>query len=193
MTAIAAYSRDGIAAIALDSGSSDGSLVMVNRSKQLREHQVLSPGGKPRGRLVLGSCGAHRLCNEIVNRWTPPTRRKADDAPAYMLAVAHSLQDHLSHPDSAAQRFVRHADANLLDGWILAILDGRVFGIGCDYSVVEPASGYYAAGSAQEVLLGAMGALADDGLKPTEVVHRAITVAAQHCEGILPPFHVATA
>lgn len=193
MTAIAAFSDGTTAAIGLDGASSDGSLMIVNRSKRLSEHDITSPRGKPRGRLVIGACGLHRLSNEIVNRWTPPPRRKTDQPPSYMLAVADSLQDHLSHPDAPAQRFVRDPDANRVDGWFLAIHAGRVFGIGCDYSVMEPTCGYFAAGSAQEVLLGAMAALADQGLPPVEVVQRALTISVELCEGIAPPFHIATA
>ena len=186
MTAIAAFTDGRTAALAYDSGTEhQENLMLANLAKRPRVHDIVSPKGKPRGRLVLASCGLHRVTNEIVNRWTPPTRTRSTATVAYMLDVGASLQEHMAAAGDVVM------DGRFLDGEFVAICDGRVFGIGECFSVFEPTSGLLTAGSGGYVALGAMAAL-DEHLAPADVVRRAVEIACEHVPGIIGPIHVET-
>lgn len=73
-------------------------------------------------------------------------------------------------------------------GEFMLAAQGRLFTVACDMAVTEEARGYAACGSGSQVALGALWATED--LPTEERVRLALQSAADHCEGVRPPFVV---
>ncbi|MGI5337701.1 hypothetical protein ACQEVS_10030 [Streptomyces sp. CA-181903] len=78
-------------------------------------------------------------------------------------------------------------------GTFLVGVYGRLFVIGGDYQVGEPADGYAAVGCGSDLALGALHATAPVGLSPRERLDAALAAATHHSAGVCGPYSYATA
>ncbi|GAA2589955.1 hypothetical protein GCM10010435_80790 [Winogradskya consettensis] len=73
-------------------------------------------------------------------------------------------------------------------GTFLVGVQGRLFTVYDDYQVATAADGFAAAGSGDEIALGALYATAGTGLKPRKRVLRALAAAERFSGGVRGPF-----
>jgi ATP-dependent protease HslVU (ClpYQ) peptidase subunit len=177
MTAIAAVRVGDVAAIAIDSQSTCLDRISVpTESKHLHRRDVLTMDDEPAGALVIGAAGMHSIGNSL-DQWQPPRRAAASTTHRYMYVVASDIRRQLLERSVLFDR-----SDDMLEGDFLAVYDGRVFFIGCDFCVLEPSRGFHAIGSGGHVCLGALAALVDNmgGVSTRRAEREAAVHAVRH-------------
>jgi hypothetical protein len=77
-------------------------------------------------------------------------------------------------------------------GTFLVGVSGRLFVVGGDYQIGEPADGYAAVGCGEDLALGALHATTALGLKPRRRLTHALAAAEHHSAGVTGPYVYAT-
>ncbi len=126
------------------------------------------------GRALVAFAGSFSVAQTAEGvRARPPPRRKP--ARAWVLSLA--------------KRY-RHACASVTrdEPFLLVAIDGEVWAIQPDWSVVRSAHGYAAIGAGAPVALGALAATV--GVDAETRVRSALEASARHTTQVAPPFHV---
>lgn len=76
------------------------------------------------------------------------------------------------------------------DANFLVCLNGKIFIIQNDYSVIRSRNGYAAIGAGQDFALGALAALEQEEITPHEKVRRALEAAEHLSPQVCKPFHI---
>lgn len=142
----------------------------------------------PGGRFVLGFAGVRRISQETRRRWEPPSGSLPETFP---YDVAASLEQHLVS-DDAMRRWVIDQEHETLNGRFLLGWAGKLFMIGCDFTVDELTDGFWAIGCAADYAIGAFTALEGLDLAPLDRLGKALDAAARFDVHVAAPFDVVT-
>lgn len=139
-----------------------------------------------KGTALIGATGSTRLMNLLE---LEPAPEFADDISLVVGWMRKIVEDEGSEDED----FVLSC---------LVGLDGKLFVVAVDCGVIEPMQGYWAIGSGGNFALGAMSVLVGRGkplaaviplpepLDAEFIIRTALSVSAQHCATVRPPFVV---
>lgn len=142
-------------------------------------------------RFVIGFAGGLRGAQIVEHDLSFRKRRKGEDEESYLVTeVAHKLQTNFKKVGAAIldEGHVESHDADFL-----VCINGKVFVIQDDYSVIRSRHGFAAIGAGQDFALGVLGCLnsIESALDPQAKIKLALTVAAEFSPQVCGPFHIA--
>ena len=178
MTCIVALEHAGAAWIGSDSfmGSAD-----------VRD-QTDRPKFFARAGMAIGFAGSFRGAQLIEHRVQFRPIKTGEDAQRYLVVeVARKIRSSFSR-EGAAIRTIGEADSH--DAEMLVCLQGQVWTIQDDYSVIRSAHGFAAIGAGQLFALGALAASSPKAA-PRARLMAALRAAAKLSPQVSGPFHVA--
>lgn len=138
----------------------------------------ISPKLFRNGDYLIGFAGAVRpgqtLCHPY---WTPP--KDILDMPDAIMAQLE---------DKGCLRFADHStgcESEFLIGY-----KNRIFNLGCDFTLIEPADEYMAIGSGRPYALGALYSIRKSRMSPQKKILKALECAEYYTPTVRGPFHV---
>jgi len=137
------------------------------------------------GEFLIGCAGSARIHQLLCYAFVPPERPIAKDLQSYM---ATDFLDALRKCFKDGGLAHKEAEVESYYGSILIAHRGRLFHLGSNYSLFEADCGYDAVGTGAEVAKGAL--YATRSLPPEKRVLLALESAAEHVEGVRPPFTI---
>lgn len=177
MTAIVGIVSAGRVLIGGDSAGVAGYSITVRR-----DPKVFTVGP-----YVFGFTSSFRMGQLIRFAFQPPAPPSGDSLDRFMVtAWIDQLRETLSKGGWAKVEAQQEQG-----GCILVGVQGRLFRVDGDYQVGEPADGYGAIGSGEEVALGALHATRDADMFAEDRALAALRAAEHHCAGVVGPFTLA--
>ena len=175
MTAIAGLVHDGRVLIGADSGGVGGWIVNVRKDSKVFTN----------GAYVMGFTTSFRMGQLLRWSFKPPAPGKGSlerfMCTTWVDAVRAALRDGGWAKKDAEQE---------KGGEFLVGVRGRLFVVAEDFQVGEHVDGYAAAGSGEQLALGALSATEHLGLDPEKRVLSALEAAERHNIGVRGPFHL---
>lgn len=155
---------------------------------RLGEGKLRHGDGPGDERFVLGCAGIRRASQETLLRWTVPV---ASTPATFPYDVGASLESHFRGEGGLWDLVTDDEHGTLKCRWLLG-WHGRLWMIGCDFTVDELEERFWAIGCAADYAIGAMAAL--DGLEvaPLDRLGTALDAAARFDVHVAAPFDVVT-
>jgi hypothetical protein len=125
--------------------------------------------------MLIGYTSSYRMGDILKYQFEPPTIGLNQDINEYL--VSSFVPELIDCFDK--NFFTRAKDSAKSGGNFLLGLEGRLFHVQDDFSVLEPVNGYTAVGSGQEFAMGALYALENVTCAPEEALRDAIGAASQ--------------
>lgn len=138
-----------------------------------------------RGPFLLGCCGDYRYTQLLTHAWDPPRPGKNVDK-----FVATELIDSVWETLSEGGALHKSKGVGSSEGQCLLGFAGRVWRLEDNFGVIEPASGFTAMGSGEELAMGSLHTTR--GEKPKSRVRRALEAAAAFDIHVGGPLHFKT-
>lgn len=114
--------------------------------------------------------------------------RKGEDEEAYLVTeVSQKLQSAFTR---SGANIKDDGNVDTHDSSFITCINGKVFIIQNDYSVIRSRHGFCAIGAGQDFALGAMAILKTEKVSPKEKIQRALEVAADLSPQVCGPFHI---
>lgn len=176
MTAIVGLVHDGRVLIGADSAASGGWTIGVRRDAKVFRS----------GRYVLGFTTSFRMGQILRWSFDPPQPPGNGQLERFMCTTwIDAVREALKAGGWAKKDSEQESGGNFLVG-----VAGRLFEVYADYQVGEAVAEYAAAGSGEQVALGALAATADLRLPPKRRVGLALSAAERHIATVRGPFHL---
>lgn len=139
-------------------------------------------------RFFIAFAGGLRGAQIVEHGITFRKLRKGEDEEAYLVTeVSQKLQAAFT---KAGANIKDDGNVDTHDSCFIACINGKVFIIQTDYSVIRSRHGFTAVGAGQEYALGAMAILKSEKISPKEKIQRALEVAADLSPQVCSPFHI---
>lgn len=196
MTVAVGVAWDGEVVMALDCLTSWDTVSQLEATKTIRRCQIADGVD-----MLICAAGRATLTGEMRWSWNPPTLADAgiaahetptvgdDDADRWAHAVARSLRSHIMG-DEHLWNVVRSEDSRNIEGAFLLGALGRVWDIGCTFSISRTPEEHTAVGSGAEIALGALYVARSLNLSPRAAVGVAMEAAAAHTTTVSRTFSV---
>jgi ATP-dependent protease HslVU (ClpYQ) peptidase subunit len=114
--------------------------------------------------------------------------RKGEDEEAYLVTeVSKKLQVGFT---KAGANIKDEGQVDTHDATFLCCINGKIFVIQSDYSIIRSTHGFSVIGAGQEYALGALAATRKSKLSPHDKVKTALEVAAELSPQVCGPFHI---
>lgn len=175
MTCIVGLEHDGGVTLGGDAAAVEGLRVTVRT-----DPKVFTVGDD----YLIGFEDSFRMGQILRFRLRVPSQKCADP----FEHMATTFVDAVRKAFTAAG-FARNDDGEESGGSFLVAYRGRLYAVDSDYHVGHSAAGYESIGSGSEFALGSLGSTIGP---PERRVRLALTVAARHCAGVVPPFTILT-
>lgn len=172
MTCIVAATYNGRTVLAGDSQGTDHSTQMNYKNRKVFRKRVPSRDGGVD--MLIGHTCTFRLGDLLQHTWTPP----AFQGDALFWLVTECIPSLIALFD--AHKYDREKNGTVF----LVAIDGRVFEIQTDLSVLEPELGYAACGSGEAVALGAMFNANSRSDNAYWICHGGLMAAGAHSPGV---------
>lgn len=114
-------------------------------------------------------------------------RRNEDELQYLVTVVANEVQQAFTN---TGINIKSDGNADRSDTMFLICLNGKVFTLQNDYSVIRSLHGYATAGAGQDFALGALAAMSTEVMLPEDRVRRALEAAEKHNPFVCHPFHI---
>lgn len=166
MTCIIGYiDKDGNVYVGADSCASNG---YVKRSRN--DQKIWENDG-----YLMANTGSPRVGQLLAHAFNPPHPKADEDLMRFMVTTfIDSVRECLSSGGIAKKEHEVETG-----GTFLVAYKGRLFTIFEDYQVAESCNNYTAAGSGEEIAMGALFALEDNKMCPVDKVSVALRAAAE--------------
>jgi len=182
MTVVVGVVGDGAVWMGADTLRSTGWMGAAGVEPKIGRRAVKVKGGG-HAELLVGACGDVRMAQRVRWRLKPPAYRPGQDLFEWALAFADRFQALL-----AENKGGRNRNDGSAEGQLLVAFQGRLFGIGGSYGVVERRGGWDSIGSGCEFALGAL--YATRGQRPERRVRVALRAAARYDLHVAAPFQI---
>lgn len=114
--------------------------------------------------------------------------RKNEDEEAYLVTeVSRKLQIAFT---KAGANIKDEGNVDMHDSSFMVCINGKIFVIQHDYSIIRSRHGFAAIGAGQDFALGAMEVLKSQKMSPEEKITKALEVAAHFSPQVCGPFHI---
>ena len=179
MTCIVALEQEGVAYLGSDSFMG-GSMIR----DQLDRPKFFQKGH----RFYIGFAGGMRGAQIIQHELKFRARRKNEDEEAYLVTeVSKKLQQAFQ---KVGANIVEEGKPSTHDSEFMICINGKVFILQDDYSVIRSKHGFAAIGAGQDFALGSLATIIHTKQDPKKKVLRALEVAAGFSPLVCGPFHV---
>lgn len=139
-------------------------------------------------RFVVAFAGGLRGAQVVQHEIKFRKLRKNEDEEAYLVTeVSKKLQIGFS---KVGANIKDEGQVDTHDSDFLVCINGKIFIIQSDYSIVRSRHGFSVIGAGQEYALGALAAMRKDASSPKDKVRRALEVAAELSPQVCGPFHI---
>lgn len=140
-------------------------------------------------RFVIGYAGSVRAAN-ILNYHVKFRKRKKNESIEQYLVT--EVADKLRKAFYVEGTNVQSATTgDRVDSEFLIAIEGELYSIYCDYSVVKYSTPYAAVGAGMGYAMGALGALdISEYVLPREKLRIALEMSAKFCPAVSKPFHI---
>lgn len=156
-------------------------------SNGMQSSRVADPKIFQKGEFIIAYAGSFRSGQVLAYRFQPPPLPKT---PARLFPyMVNEFGDALRDSLTKAGRIRKEMEQE--NAWPLEFLvavRGRIFAVQEDFSVLEPADGYAAAGSGESFCIGSLNTTKALNIHPEQRVRLALEAASHHDPNVGPPF-----
>jgi hypothetical protein len=191
MTCIVGYvdPESGVVYMGADSFSGNPFSRNIVRNAKLVRLSVKRDKRQSPAPLLIGYTSSWRMGQLLSGQLQPPEWKKGVDVFTYLS---------VDFAEAVRKLFKEAGYAKVKDneeegGTFLVAMDGRLFTVQGNYSVIESDDGYDSCGAGEDFALGALHVLTSvPGMTPPLIVRTALTAAEHHSPLVSAPIHVDT-